>query len=180
MISNWLTDRHFWWYFQCPDIIHQHLLQCDESSDNFTSIKSLEYVALIIHFIRVTDYWTHIVPDLSNLNHVLFKADNTTALVWVSKACKSLLAEQAHGCFQCAVMIINPIRLNTVNECTTNNIFAYWISLFQSKMKPIGGMSSLLQDFLFRHTCKYFSQIPARSLPSWIFWQSQVSSIQYN
>ena len=87
---------------------------------------------------------------------VLLDADNTSAEVWVKKACKRSLLGRALGRIQCALLINNPVGINAGRVSTKDNWVADRISHFESETQLLHGFDKLLQDFPPLKCCQRF------------------------
>jgi hypothetical protein len=162
-------DMGFWWCIEWPLNIRQRTLRhvSNGTSGKLIDINCLEYATILINYAASTHYWC----TLGNTSKkkidyptTLIWADNTTADTWTRKGCKRSLIGRSLGQLQSALMINNPVGINTNHITTHANIIADKISRHKSESDSLLHFHTLSQEFPSLKGCLRF--LPSHALLS--------------
>lgn len=95
---------------------------------------------------------------------VLINADNTTAESWTEKGCKESLAGRASGRIRFALMMNNPVGINTRHKTTKQNEIADRVSRFKKETNSLIDFNQLKQEYPQLQCCQRFQ--PSQELNS--------------
>jgi hypothetical protein len=166
------THMKFWWYHEWPTSVrHKTLLHIpDGQSGDLIDINCLEYATVLINYAACMYYWVTLQNiDAKRIPYpkVLIKADNVSSEVWTVKGCKHSNIGRRLGRLQCAMMINNPVMLDTGRVDTKTNVIADRISRWECEADTSSGFLNLLQDFPQLRDCQRFH--PSQELISLIW-----------
>ncbi len=151
----------FWWHIEWPPAIKQRTLHhvSDGTTGKLIDINCLEYATILINYAASTHYW-HTLDNISRRNiaypTTLIWADNTTADTWTRKGCKRSMIGRSLGRLQCALMMNNPVGINTDHITTHANIIADKISRHKSESDSLLHFHLLSQEFPSLRGCRRF------------------------
>ena len=148
----------FWWYLEWPAEIREKTLSFVKNNKDgrLISINALEYAGIIITYVASTHFFLH-NPRVNDPHPVaLLTADNTTAESWIVKACMNSAIGRALGRVQCALMINNPVGLNSAHISSEDNIVADEISRINRASNADSYFRSLTQRFPELAGCRRF------------------------
>ena len=91
---------------------------------------------------------------------VLLLADNKTAEAWTRKGCKNSMAGRALGRLQCALMMNNPVGIDTAYINTKDNTIPDYISRVKKESNILLAAPKLLQTFPSIGVCRRFHPNP--------------------
>lgn len=166
--GGYSIDMKFWWYIEWPAEIRTKTLSFVKNNKDgrLVSINALEYAGIIITYVASTHYFLH-NPRVDDPHPVaLLTADNTTAESWIVKACMNSTIGRALGRVQCALMINNPVGLNSAHVCSEDNVVADGISRIADASHASSYFLSLIQEFPELAGCRRFH--PSNELISMI------------
>ena len=156
--GGYSTDMKFWWYLEWPAEIREKTLSFVKNNKDgrLISINALEYAGIIITYVASTHFFLH-NPRVNDPHPVaLLTADNTTAESWIVKACMNSAIGRALGRVQCALMINNPVGLNSAHISSEDNIVADEISRINRASNADSYFRSLTQRFPELAGCRRF------------------------
>jgi hypothetical protein len=167
--GGWSTSMGFWWYLEWPEEVRKRTLRFvrDGKSEDFIDINCLEYATVLINYAASVHYWiTEGNQDTRKIPYprVLIKADNVSAEIWTIKGCKRSFVGRRLGRLQCAMMINNPVGLDTDHVDTKTNEIADRISRFKRETDTFLGFDKLMQEFPQLKSCRRFH--PSKELIS--------------
>eukprot|EP00978_Attheya_sp_CCMP212_P027413 scaffold91767_cov39-Attheya_sp.AAC.1 len=124
-------DLKFWWQLDWPKEIQGRNIKTIKTRDPKTgetiSINVLEYATVLINYTAATDAFALINdPSAPKYPVLLNWADNTAAISWTKKMCKSSEGGKALSLSRilCSQMINNPMGLNAAHVAGVENILA--------------------------------------------------------
>jgi len=149
----------YWWYHEWSSEIQAKTLKyvMNGKDGTLVAINALEYASLIINYVAAFHALTVESPPAGDpYPTVLLYADNTAAEAWMIKGSKKSLAGRALGRIQAALMINNPVGINTAHVSTTDNEIADKISRILTEANLLADMQPLFQDFPLLQSCRRF------------------------
>ncbi len=144
-IGGYSTDLHFWRHLQWLDSVQARVAKARTQDTN--SINALEYAAIIINYDTATTSILSAPQAHNSYPTTLFFTDNIASEAWICKGAKRSLTGKALGFLQCALMINNPVEINTDCVSTTDNVVADKITQFSNHNNPLPCVITLSQDF---------------------------------
>jgi hypothetical protein len=154
------TDLKFWWQINWPKEIQDRnittiKIRTPESGETI-SINALEYATLIINYEAATQTIDEISdPSAPEYPVLLNWTDNSAALAWTKKMCKSSNAGKALSRILCGQMINNRLGLNAAHIAGKDNIIADRISrVHTNNSNP--DFNLLLQEFPQLRCCRRY------------------------
>ena len=167
--GGWSISMRFWWYIEWPQKIRERTLRFvkDGKSGKLIDINALEYATVLINYAACIYYWV-IEENIKRIPYptCLIRADNKSAESWAIKGCKRSLTGRRLGRLQCALMINNPVGLDTDYINTKLNVIADRISRHKKETNILLGFDTLCQEFPQLKCCRRFH--PSKDLISWV------------
>ena len=165
------TDLKFWWQTEWEGEIQNNTLLhlADNRSGKLVSINALEYMVIIINYAATTLAHSLALKDGScdkEYPTLLNLADNTAADSWTRKMCTRSKSGKALSLVLAALMINNPVGLNSRYIEGLKNEIADAISRIH-KANEMFEISTLMQDFPQLKSCRRFH--PSRELLSHLY-----------
>ena len=161
----------FWWWIDWDEKIRNKTLRFikDGKSGELIDINCLEYATILINYAASMYFW--ITEDnISKKNipypRVRLMTDNACSEVWATKGCKRSLRGRKLGRLQCAMMMNNPVGLDTGHVDTKTNVIADRISRWKKETDTLLGFDTLLQEYPQLSCCRRFH--PSQELISYI------------
>jgi hypothetical protein len=157
-------DLAFWWQYEWPQNIQDRNITTIQTRDPVTgdtiSINSLEYATVLINYAAATDAFALNTSATKPQYPVLLNwADNTAAISWTKKMCKSSEGGKALSRILCSQMINNPLGLNASHVAGVDNIIADRISrVHPSNTNP--EFAVLMQEFPTLKSCRRYHPNP--------------------
>ena len=154
--GGWCTDLSFWWYLAYPDdiVTRAHLASAKEKG--YICINCLEMVVVIVNFAAVI-YVCHVNGIDISLHPVLLNwCDNTSAVSWVNKRCKSSLIGRALGRLFMGLLLSTNISINSEWLSTVDNKIADEVSRFKKDQNVEYNFSRLVCDYPQLQQCRQF------------------------
>ena len=157
-------DLKFWWQLDWPEDIQGRNIKTIKTRDPKTgetiSINALEYTTVLINYAAATDAFALITDKSKPQYPVLLNwADNTAAISWTKKMCKSSEGGKALSRILCSQMINNPMGLNAAHVAGVENILADRISrIHTSNTNP--EFDKLMQEFPTLQSCRRYHPSP--------------------
>jgi hypothetical protein len=157
-------DLHFWWQYDWPKEIQARNITTINTRDPATgetiSINALEYATVLINYAAAREAYELIPSTAKPTNPVLLNwADNTAAISWTKKMCKSSEGGKALSRILCSQMINNPMGLNASHVAGVDNVIADRISrVHTSHTNP--EFDTLMQEFPNLRSCRRFHPSP--------------------
>jgi hypothetical protein len=169
--AGWSESMQFWWYYPWPEKVKNRTLRKikDGRSGELIDINTLEYATELINYAASTHFWyTEDNRSKKSIPYpkVLIRADNKSAESWGVKGCKRSMVGRSLGRLQCALMINNPVGLDTDYINTKKNVIADKLSRFETETDATFGFASIKQEFPQLRNCRRFH--PSKELISWI------------
>ena len=159
--GGWSTDMQFWWWHDWGDDIKARTLRFIKNgkSKELICINCLEYATVLINYAACVCYW--LIEGNSAAKNipypkVLIRADNKSSEFWATKGCKRSMVGRCLGRLQCAMMINNPVGLDTGHVTTKKNYIADYISRIKRETDVLVGFDKLKQDFPQLQSCRRF------------------------
>ena len=122
-------------------------------------INSLEYATVLINYAASIYFWI-MDNNISKKNipypNVLIMADNTSSESWATKGCKRSMIGRRLGRLQCAMMINNPVGLDSGHVDTKTNVIADRISRWKTQTDTLLGFDKLIQEYPQLQSCRRF------------------------
>ena len=165
------VSMRFWWHHEWSEKIRKRTLRYvkDGKDGTLIDINALEYATILINYAACIHFWI-INNNCSRKNipfpRVLIRADNKSAESWAIKGCKRLMIGRRLGRLQCALMINNPVGIDTEYINTKANVIPDRISQFKLKTDTLLGFDILMQEYPQLKSCRRFQ--PSKELISWI------------
>eukprot|EP00978_Attheya_sp_CCMP212_P000335 scaffold671_cov43-Attheya_sp.AAC.1 len=157
-------DLKFWWQLDWPQEIQGRNIKTIKTRDHKTcetiSINVLEYATILINYAAATDAFTLITdPSAPKYPVLLNWADNTAAISWTKKMCKSSEGGKALSRIICSQMINNAMGLNASHVVGVDNILADRISrIHTSNTNP--EFATLMKEFPTLQSCRRYHPRP--------------------
>ena len=164
-MGGYSIDMKFWWYYEWPTSIREQTLRFIKNNKNgdLITINALEYATILVNYAASYHYWC-ILDHCKSTNiqypNVLLLADNKSAESWTRKGCKNSLAGRALGRLQCALMMNNPVGIDTEYINTKLNCIADDISRIKHESNIITSTPQLYQKYPSLGVCRRFQPSP--------------------
>ena len=153
-----------WWYFEWPESIRCRTLKYvkNKQSGLLIDINVLEYAMFLITCHRINQ-----MKLLETVPHpqVLMRGDNTTSESWSKKVSKHSPVGRALGRLQCALMLNNPIALQSNHIPTELNVVADKISRVDSETNQAATIPRIQKEHPELTGCHRFNQQLANLMP---------------
>lgn len=159
--GGWSEDMQFIWWLDWPEEIRARTLRHvkDGKSGKLIDINSLEYATVLINYAASIYFWI-MDNNISKKNipypNVLIMADNTSSESWATKGCKRSMIGRRLGRLQCAMMINNPVGLDSGHVDTKTNVIADRISRWKTQTDTLLGFDKLIQEYPQLQSCRRF------------------------
>eukprot|EP00978_Attheya_sp_CCMP212_P034780 scaffold147657_cov25-Attheya_sp.AAC.1 len=129
-------DLKFWWQIVWPQSIQDRNITTikirDPKTGETISINALEYATVIINYAAASQVVAENTDSTAPQYPVLLNwSDNTAAISWTKKMCKSSEGGKALSRILCGQMINNKLGLNASHVAGVDNVFsqiAYLVS----------------------------------------------------
>ena len=159
--GGWSIPMKFWWWYDWPEDIRKRTLRYvkDGKSGKLIDINALEYATILINYAACVHFWvTEGNCSVQNIPfpRVTILADNKSSEFWATKGCKRSLIGRRLGRLQCAMMINNPVGLDTGHVDTKTNVIADRISRWKRESDTLLGFDTLVQEFPQLKCCRRF------------------------
>jgi hypothetical protein len=157
-------DLKFWWQLDWPKDIQGRNIKTIKTRDPKTgetiSINALEYATVLINYAAATDAVALITdPTAPQFPVLLNWADNTAAISWTKKMCKSSEGGKALSRILCSQMINNKLGLNASHVAGVDNVIADRISrVHTTNTNP--EFDILMQEFPNLQYCRRYHPSP--------------------
>jgi hypothetical protein len=163
--GGWSIPMRFWWWINWDEKIRQRTLRFvkDGKSGKLIDINCLEYATIIINYAACMFFWItedNIAQQDIPYPRVRIMADNKSSECWATKGCKRSMLGRKLGRLQCAMMMNNPVGLDTGHVDTKTNVIADRISRWKLKTDMLLGFDKLSQDFPQLKCCRRFHPLP--------------------
>jgi len=169
--AGWSVPMQFWWYYEWPSWVKDRTLRKIKNgkSGELIDINVLEYATELINYAAGTYFW-HVEDNCTKMNipypRMLNRADNKSAESWAIKGCKKSLLGRRLGRLQCAMMINNPLGLDTEYVNTKSNVIADRLSRCKTLSDAFLEFDLLKQEYPQLRHCRHFQ--PSNELISCI------------
>ena len=163
--GGWSTDMELWWWIDWSQRVRVRTLRHvkDGSDGTLIDINCLEYATILINYAAAYCFWV----TMSNLKRrgipyprVLIYADNQSSEYWAIKGCKRSFTGRRLGRLQCAMMMGNPVGLDTGHVTTKFNVIADRISRWKQDTDLLLNFDVLQKEFPQLHNCRRFLPSP--------------------
>jgi hypothetical protein len=157
-------DLKFWWQFDWPKNIQDRNITTikirDPKSGETISINALEYATILINYAAASQVVAENTDPTAPKHPVLLNwADNTAAISWTKKMCKSSEGGKALSRILCGQMINNNLGINASHIAGVDNVLADRISrVHTSNTNP--EFTELLQEFPNLQFCRRYHPNP--------------------
>ena len=119
----------------------------DRKSGKLIDINCLEYATILINYAASMHFWIT-KNNISKANipypRVRLMADNKSSESWAVKGCKKSMKGRKLGRLQWAMMMNNPVGLDTGHVDTKTNVIADQISRWKRATDTLLGFDTLL------------------------------------
>ena len=163
--GGWSVIMKFWWWINWDEKIKKRTLRYikDGKSGKLIDINCLEYATILINYAACMYFWIN-EDNITKQNipypRVLIKADNVSSETWAIKGCKRSLLGCKLGRLQFAMMMNNPVGLDTGHVDTKTNVIADRISRWKLKTDTLLGFDTLMQEYPQLKSCRRFHPSP--------------------
>lgn len=169
--GGWSIDMKFFWWIDWPEDVKKRTLRYIKNgkTNELICINCLEYATVLINFAACMYFWlTEGNAKARNIPYprVMIKADNKSSEYWATKGCKRSMVGRRLGRLQFAMMIDNPVGLDTGHVDTKTNYIADYISRIKRESDVLVGFDSLMQKYPQLNACRRFH--PSKELISYV------------
>ena len=172
-MGGYLIELGFWWHMQVPKAVQLRTLlyRADNDDGQLISINVLEYVTVFVnycaslHTLTTTKFTEDPYPVLLSIT------DNTSALSWTIKACRSSNIGRLLARLFCSFLINSPLGITSQWISTHKNLISDAISRLKALSDEFSQLSfdysTIQQKFPQLKHCSFFQLNPKLSSLIW-------------